>query len=342
MWLFIISNSAMSQQSFPEGLTFSGYLEAYYSYDFNRPDDHNRPSFLYNFSRHNEFSFNIALIKVAYSSDQLRANLALMGGTYAQFNLEDEPSWARLINGASIGVKLHPRLWLDVGIMPSHIGFESWYGMDGWHLTRSLLAENSPYFLTGARFSYELSPKTDLTLWLTNGWQNVQRQERKQGLGFGLGVNHRPIEGMQINYSNYFGNEGPDPVRLFRFFNNFYLQYEPHKWGVTIGGDFGIQEAYFGSPHQWYGVTASLRRSLGERFYLAGRLEQYSDPKGIILDEGLKTSGLSANVDYKIQENALFRLEARQFISPDPVFILPGARFSKGNTAITGSLALRF
>lgn len=338
----LLFGATYSQQKGSGEFTFSGYLESYYSYDFNRPDDHNRPSFLYNFSRHNEFSFNLALVKATYSSDQIRGNLALMGGTYAQFNLADEPVWARLLNEASIGVRLHPKLWLDVGIMPSHIGFESWYGMDGWHLTRSLMAENSPYFLTGARFTYELSPKMDLTLWLTNGWQNVQRQERKQGLGFGLGVNHRPTEGLQINYSNYFGNEGPDPVRLLRFFNNFYVQYEPNKWGVTVGGDFGIQEAYFGNPHQWYGVTASLRRALGEKFYLAGRIEQYSDPKGIILNEGLKISGISANLDYNIQENVMFRVEARQFISPAAVFTLPGARFSKGNTAVTGSLALRF
>lgn len=331
-----------SQQKEIGDFTFSGYLETYYSYDFNRPDDHNRPSFLYNFSRHNEFSFNLALIKAAYSSEHIRANMALMGGTYAQFNLANEPTWARLLNEASVGVRLHPRLWLDVGIMPSHIGFESWYGMDGWHLSRSLLADNSPYFFTGARFTYELSAKMDLTFWLTNGWQNVQRQERKQGIGFGLGVNHRPIDGFKVNYSNYFGNEGPDPVRLFRFFNNFYIQYEPGKWGVTIGGDYGIQEAYFGNPNQWYGITASLRRALGDRFHLAGRLEQYSDPKGIILDEGLKISGLSANVDYKIQENAVFRLEARQFFSPEAVFTLPGGRFSKGNSAITGSFALRF
>jgi hypothetical protein len=35
--------------------------------------------------------------------------------------------------------------------MPSHIGFESVISADCWTLTRSLLAENSPYYETGMR-----------------------------------------------------------------------------------------------------------------------------------------------------------------------------------------------
>ncbi|WP_050977486.1 outer membrane beta-barrel protein [Nitritalea halalkaliphila] len=74
-------------------------------------------------------------------------------------------------------------MWLDVGIMPSHIGFESAIGAVCDHLTRSLLAENSPYFLTGARLTYALHPQHTLVLWATNGWQNVQRQPGVQGIG---------------------------------------------------------------------------------------------------------------------------------------------------------------
>jgi hypothetical protein len=45
-------------------------------------------------------------------------------------------------------------LWLDAGIMPSHIGFESAVSADCWTLTRSLLAENSPYYETGIKLGY--------------------------------------------------------------------------------------------------------------------------------------------------------------------------------------------
>lgn len=341
--LFLLySTKTFSQDVSSSEIKFSGYVEAYYSYDFNQPEDNLRPDFLYNFNRHNEFSVNLAVLKVAYDTENIRANLALMGGTYAQYNLANEPPWARILNEVSVGFKLHEKLWFDIGIMPSHIGFESWYGMDCWHLSRSIMADNSPYFLTGARLSYQISEKTDVQFWLANGWQNVQRTTGSQSIALGLGIDHRPTENLHIHYANFLGNESPHPIKLYRFFNNFYTQFIKNLWGVTIGADFGIQESFVGEISQWYGVTASLRRQLTSKIFLAGRAEYYSDPNAVILNEGLKVSGLSANLDYNLASKALFRLEARQFISPEAAFSLPGGRFSKGNTAITGSFAIRF
>lgn len=345
-WLYLLF-SLITQfgfsQVFENGdFKFSGYVEAYYSYDFNQPDNQNRPNFLYNFARHNELSINLALIKMAYSTEGVRANLALMAGTYAQLNMAEEPVWAQFVNEASVGVKLMEDLWLDVGIMPSHIGFESWIGVEGWHLSRSLLAENSPYFLSGARLSYDLRENLTLILWATNGWQNVQRVDRSRGIGLGFGVNHRPTQFLEINYANYFGNEGLDPVRQLRFFNNFYTQYDNGNWGITLGTDYGLQEAYFGNANQWFGLTASLRKSICGSFYLAGRAEYFSDTAGVILEDGLKVSGISLNLDYHYLHNTVFRLECRQFISPTAPFSLPGGRFSNGNTAITGSFSVKF
>ncbi len=40
-------------------LTVNGYVEAYYSYDFNQPTTNERPSFLYSHNRHNEFNVNL-------------------------------------------------------------------------------------------------------------------------------------------------------------------------------------------------------------------------------------------------------------------------------------------
>ena len=341
MSLFFMSISSKAQ-IVANGWKISGYLEAYYSYDLNQPEDHLRPDFLYNFKRHNEFSVNLAFIRAAYSDDKVRANLALMTGTYAQFNLADEPAWAQMVYEASVGVRLHEKLWLDVGVMPSHIGFESAEGMNTWHLSRSLLAENSPYFLTGGRFTFAWSEKTDLTLWLTNGWQNVQRIERNQSIGVGLGFNHRPVEGLEINYSNYYGNEWPQTLYLPRFFNNFYTMYSFNDWGVTLGADYGVEATINPEVNQWYAFTVSLRRKLYEDFHLAARADYYSDKKGVILNTGMEVTGYSLNLDYQITPKALARIEFRQFNSPAPVFELPAARFSRGNSAINSSLAIRF
>jgi hypothetical protein len=62
----------------------SGYADAYYQYDFNKPMDKLRPPFLYNFKKHNEVNINLALLKGTYYYKNIRANLGLMLGNYSK------------------------------------------------------------------------------------------------------------------------------------------------------------------------------------------------------------------------------------------------------------------
>lgn len=96
-------------------LTFTGYVETYYLYDFGNPDDHNRPGFLYSFNRHNEVNLNLGFIKAAYLKEKTRANFALMAGTYPNANLSAEPGVLRNILEANVGVKISKskNLWID-------------------------------------------------------------------------------------------------------------------------------------------------------------------------------------------------------------------------------------
>ena len=63
-----------------------------------------------------------------------------MAGTYAQDNMVAEQGALRYINEANIGVKIseNKNLWIDAGIMPSHIGWESAIGKDNYTLTEAL------------------------------------------------------------------------------------------------------------------------------------------------------------------------------------------------------------
>ena len=140
----------------PNPFTISGYVEAYYGYDFNKPDDNNRPAFIYSHNRHNEFNLNLGYLKGAYSSERVRANIAMAAGTYMNSNYAAEPGVLKNIYEANVGIKISTKknLWIDAGIMPSHIGFESAIGKDCPNLTRSMLAENSPYYESGIRVGY--------------------------------------------------------------------------------------------------------------------------------------------------------------------------------------------
>jgi len=140
----------------PSPFAMGAYVETYYSYDLNNPIGNTKPSFLYNFNKNNEVAVNLAFLKGAYVTSRLRVNLALAGGTYMNANYAAEPGILGNFYEGNLGIKLseNNNLWLDVGVFPSHIGFESTVGKDNWALTRSLNAENTPYFESGAKVSY--------------------------------------------------------------------------------------------------------------------------------------------------------------------------------------------
>ena len=87
-------------------LTFSGYAETYYSYDLSQPENHERPSFFYSFNKHNEVNLNLGFVKANYTTEKVRGNFALMGGTYAQYNLAAEQGLLKNIFEANVGVKI--------------------------------------------------------------------------------------------------------------------------------------------------------------------------------------------------------------------------------------------
>jgi len=152
---------------------------------------------------------------------------------------------------ANAGVKIFKKknLWIDAGVFSSHIGFESAIGKDCWNLTRSILADNSPYFETGAKISYT----TDDGKWfisglLLNGWQRIQRVDGNNTPAFGHQLTYKPNAKITLNSSSFIGNDKPDSVRQMRFFHNFYGIFQlTDKLALTNGFNIGAEQKTKGS-----------------------------------------------------------------------------------------------
>lgn len=325
-------------------LTFSGYAEIYYSYDFSNPSNHEKPNFLYNHKRHNELNANLLLVKANYADKKIRGNLGLMTGNYAQYNLATEPNWARFIYEANVGVKLSKEqsIWLDAGILPSHIGFESAISADCWTLSRSILAENSPYYETGLKIGYT-NKKENLyiSFLVLNGWQRIQKPDFIQKPSFGIQANYKHNEKLTLNYSNFIGSDKPDSLKSFRHFHNFYLQYEPtKKFGVIAGLDIGSDKNNLGMKGAWYAPVLILRQIISSKIIIALRGEYYYDKEQIIIStgtiNGFQTFGLSTNFDYDITENLRVRFEGKMYQSKDKIF-----QNNYTNYSLTTNITLR-
>jgi len=337
--------SIFAQNDSLKNLTFNAYAELYYSYDFAKPANHEKPDFIYNHKRHNEINANLILLKSNYSATNLRANLGLMTGNYSRYNLSAEPTWARHLYEANIGAKLskEQNIWLDAGILPSHIGFESAISADCWTLTRSILAENSPYYETGIRLGYSTKKgNLNLAFLVLNGWQRIKKLNLIQKPSFGIQVNYKPSEKLLLNYSNFTGTDIQNNFNALRTFHNLYAQFEPgEKLGIIAGFDLGSDKYNSTDYGIWYSPVVILRYSVSEQIKLAVRGEYYNDKNRIIIAtnnlNGLRVSGISGNFDYQLSKMLQFRIEGKFYQAGDREF----SNNSSKNYSLTSNMTIR-
>lgn len=349
-----LENQANAQSdSIKIPLKISGYLETYYMYDFGNPANHNRPSFVYSYNRHNEVNLNLGFIQAEYTNEKVRGKLALMAGTYANANLAAEAGVLKNIFEANVGVKISKtkNIWVDAGTFASHIGFESAIGASCWNLTRSILADNSPYFESGAKISYTVdNEKWFLSGLILNGWQRIQRVNGNNSPAFGHQITYKPTTKITVNSSSFIGSDTPDSTRLIRYFHNFYGQFQFNKkFGLIAGFDLGAQQkTKCGRDYNvWYSPILIARYTPNEKVAFSSRTEFYSDQGSVIIfsgtPNGFQTFSYSLNMDIRVMENVLWRLEARSFNSPkDAIFFDRNQIVVKHNCFVGTSLGLSF
>jgi hypothetical protein len=324
---------------------FSGFADIYYQYDFDKPAAKDRPFFLYNHKRHNEISINLALLKLTYQQKKLKANLAIMAGNYAQYNLSAEPKLLKNIYEANIGYEFSKKLSVDVGIFPSHIGIESAISKDNWNMSRSLLAENSPYFETGIKVTFTPNKKWTTTLFVLNGWQNIQETNSSKAIG--TQVQFKPTDKWLFNSSTFIGNEKPNNAKQLRLFHNFYATYTPtSKIGLSVLLDAGAEKKFQSDGYNnWMGAGVLLKYSPIKKWSATGRIEYYKDKNGVLIftntANGFNTSGYSLNIDYQPTRYIVFRADARYLNSKDEIFEKNGIA-KKDNFSLLGSIAVWF
>lgn len=340
-------------------VTFGGFVDGYYAYDFDRPPDIDR-SFTTQPARHDEFNINLAFVEANLASQRYRGRLAVQYGTSVQSNYAGEPrigtvsgpDVARFIQEAYAGVRLASTLWVDGGIFFSHIGSETWVSRDSWTYTRSLIAEFSPYYETGVRATWEVTPRLVATGVVVNGWQNISETNSDKAVGIRLDFALTPR--ITLTYDNLLGNEAPDTARSrLRTFHEVIAKYADGAYGLLLTVDAGTQRRPSdGGTSTWYGAAAIGKYRVTQRVALSGRVEYYGDPDQVIVAapaaEGFRAWGGSVGVDVQPAPRIFWRTELRAFRARHEVFPeRSGAgdgdtKLAKGDGFVVTSLGLTF
>jgi hypothetical protein len=329
------------------GITVDAVVDGYYAYDVTEPPDRIRP-FATQVSRHDEFNLNLALVRAQRTEERLRASFGLATGTYVEANYAAEPDLLKNIFEAYAGVNLGGDTWLDLGVFPSHIGFEYAISTLNPTYTRSLMAEYSPYYETGARLTVQPDERFTVAVVVVNGWQIIR--ETNDAKSFGAQLVYKPTDRLVLNYSNYVGDEAPDvgpgdPDSQIRFFHDFYAQFTlSEEATVTAGFDVGTQERP-GEDATWYGGALVGSVALAPRWALGARVELFSDPDQAVVStgtvHGFEVFGGSLNLDYKPIERTWVRLEGRVQSAQEEIFPSNDG-LDKTNALVVSSIAVTF
>jgi hypothetical protein len=344
---FVLLLSAVGQedqpeQSFTDKIKISGYLDFYFAYDFAEPDNNQR-QYVTQAARHDEFNFNLALLRADFEDDNFRATLALQAGTYPLINYAEPTVLGQIINQANIGVRVGQNSWIDVGIMGGHFGYESFRTIDNEVYTQALVTEYTPYYQTGIQYSNQLSEAVTVRAVVVNGWQNIY--ETNNAKAFGLAVDYSLSENIVLGYGNYFGNEpgviDPD-IDETRLHNSIYGKYEQDAFSIMANLDITIQNSESAveyDPVVFATVTGLYR--LSEKVNFGGRYEFVADNSGILIAPGFSSNILTGSFNYSIFPNTMARAEARLFFGDEPIWNVDnGSQFN--NQVLSFSLATKF
>ena len=329
-----------------QGTTLNVLLDAYYSYNFNTPAtqvDQLRP---YAFDS-NSFSINQATVILEHAPDP--SNGQRVGGRVdLQFGQATETLQGNAAN------ELNPATWrnvfqaygtfvaplgsglqLDFGKFASSLGVEGNYSKDQINYSRAFFFDFLPFYHTGLRASYTVSPRLTASYWLVNGAQQTDDFNgfKSQAFLFTL----HPAKAISWNVNYYFGQESrsqqaststptgqpilPTPNGREHIFDT-YATWTPTPALTLVGeADYVLNRTYsHGTPQHVAGGAAYARYQLPRSYALAARAEYLADPNGLFSGSGQALKELTATFERKLGDSLLLRTEFRRDWTNQPFF----------------------
>lgn len=315
--------AAEKQKKWFENVSVSGFVDAYYGYNFNQPGDGPggvRENQLRNFDLYNDqFSLSLFELVIQRNPDPFGFRVDLDFGPTTDFVHATEPVLGgggaapegtevyKHIQQAYLSWKPSSMWSIEAGKFVTHMGFEVIESKDNWNYSRSLLfAFAIPYYHSGVRISH-----THENFWLTgyvyNGWNNVT--EDNSGKTFGAQLGLTPIKGLTI-IQNWIG--GPEPVGESRHVLDTVVIFSPiDMLSLGLNYDYGWLKTSTAGDAIWSGVAAYARIAPTDRLAFIPRFEWYDDKAGFTTGTTQIVKEFTLTAEHKCSDNLLTRLEYR-------------------------------
>ena len=320
-------------------------VDGYYAYNFNKPVGRVNQLRAYDLSS-NSFSINQASIMVehlpvAEAGKRFggridlqfgQATETLQGSTANELN----PQVYRDIFQAygSYLAPLGTGLQVDFGKFASSLGVEGNYTKDQINYSRSYLFNYLPFYHTGFRANYNLSPKVNVAYWLVNGAQQTDDFNgfKSQAFIFTL----KPAKAVTWNVNYYFGQEQRDstatvptgsqapatPNGREHIFDTYATWTATPKLTLVGEADYVVNRLYSHSaPGHVAAGAAYARYQLPRNYALAVRGEYLSDAGGLFSGTTQNLKEFTATFEHQFEPGFLLRTEYRRDFSDQHYFL---------------------
>jgi hypothetical protein len=333
----------------PEGVTVTptGYVEAYYAYNLNRPSNGitNYRGFD---NRHDTFSLSNAALGANWEAGPVGGRLILQVGSTPSAYYGGEPPFAGA--GAGGANASNGELWkylqeafitykapvgrgllLQLGLCASPIGLETFAVKDDWNWSRSNLFFALPFYHTGLRATYEWTDELSTTSSIFNGWNSVVDNNEEKSVE--TNVTYKLPDKLLLQ-ALYFGGierttgspEGP----YWRHHFDALAQVDATTWLSFAGqGDYGWEPNRIGTT-RWVAGALYARVKPVERVYFTLRGDRFdehlaTDAAGrasspIFWNGAEWVSSATATLDVRPHDQISFRLEYRHDAAEAPLF----------------------
>ncbi len=300
--------------SFFDKVTFSGLVDTYYGFNFNRPAS--RTDSLYNFDvNHNQFSLNLLELAMEKQADPLGFRLDFDFGDTAKMVAASEPGGTSLwqfLQQAYVTYKapLGKGLTIDVGKFVTPFGAEVIESPANYNYSRSLLFSWAiPYYHFGTRLTYAFNDKVSVTGMVVNGWNNVV--DNNGGKTVHLGVTLTPFKKLSIIQNYMVGAEQPGNDHDKRHVVDTTVTFSAtDKLSLMANYDYGMDRV-LGSREKYQGFAGYLRYAFSPRFAISPRLEWFTDPQGLATGFGQTLREGTLTSEFKVRQSMLLRAEYR-------------------------------
>ena len=325
----------------------SGFVDGYYSYNFNTPITRKAgPERTFDV-QHNSFSLNLAELsftKVPTADSRGGFRLDLDYGPTQDIVNATEPGgvgvWrnigqAYLSYQADVGKGLQ----IDFGKFVTPFGYEVIKTKDNFNYSRSLLFTLAiPFYHMGVRASYNVNDKIGLAAFVVNGFNNAQATlDKKTIMGQ---VTVKPTAAFSVIETWAGGPQEPNHNKWRNLADTVATYNIGSKLSLAGNYDYGTDKES-GARVWWQGVAAYGRYQPNSWFAVTPRWEFYNDAQGFTSGVAQKMKEFTITSEFKHKDGVIARLEYRHDYSDTP-FYLKNNTFSDHQDTFTVGMLYAF